>query len=596
MSTEATKLKCKSECVYEKHDEPSSRYCFKDGGDEIPKCEHIRVRKNLTDLTPTEKDDLIQALKEAKRSGTYTGQNQYPIKGVDETNPSDFAAAYDAATSFHGYPGLCAGPGAEGATGGCCIHGYSTFLPWHRLFMIQLEDSLRSNPKYEHITLPYWDWTQIFHELPSLVADSKLPSGMDNPFYHSAIPGIGNFTKRSPQILIDYTNHIFYPGTGAITPSPSQTRPGLSVLMDLTLTALEETEYETFERLIEYPHNMVHNMLGFIPNTNCGNNYNCYPYTMQNTYWASYDPIFLPFHSMVDFQWAVYQALQEYRNISIEDDCFPGFNGNLQPFNRDDINSNKVTRAYHRGKYVIDYRQSLAYEYDNLTLNNLTIPELEDFLKKRNDEDRLFAGFSLPNIHISLIEFEICLDVTCHLIPHPVMQVHKTRNEHPGIYQNPTLLYVEVTRFLPSLNFSPDQNLRFQIVSSSIAKHITYNPVSIYRKAGTNKDKITIHWPDSTRTSQNIYAPFFKVSQNRDSSLRFLLENGTKAVFKYKDREAFDSCSIDGRTLVTEEIDVDENTEHYFQNPDRDCNEDNKIVVDRINTVRTVLFICVIYL
>jgi len=602
-SRDATNLDCNSECVYEKHDEPNSRYCFKTGGEETPKCENVRERKNLMELTPKEKHDLIYALKEAKKAGTYNGP---PITGVKDKNSSNFHAAYDAATSFHGYPGLCGGPGAEGAgtpndpPGGCCIHGYSTFLPWHRLFMIQLEDSLRSNPKYANVTLPYWDWTaQNFTALPSLVRFSTIPdptdssTTIDNPFFHSAIPGAPalpeNFkpvTKRSSQYLIDYTAGHCISGSKNCYKT-TESWPGLSVLMDLTLTALEEREYESFEKLIEYPHNMVHNQLGFVEYpgrsiSDCTNGGLCYNYTMQVTYYASYDPIFLPFHAMVDYQWAVYQALQEHRNISYKEDCHPGFNADLQPFSREEINGNKVTNSYPRGKEVVDYRKALLYKYDNLTLNGMTIPKLDEFLNKRNDQDRLFAGFSLPDIYIHRIEFQACLpNSSCYLMPPPVTKVFKTREVHPGIYKEPSLLYVEVTRYLPAFGLKPDQNLRFQIVSSSIPESITYNPVSIFRKAKTNKDQITIFWPESTN---KLYAPFFKVRQARKSSLRFLLENGTQAVFQYKDREALDNCSPDNRTLVEKEIDVEENTEYFFQNPVTDCKEGNKIIIDRINT------------
>ena len=151
------------------------------------------MRNNLKNLTKEEKRDLIYALIEAKKFGTYSGP---PISGQADNKSSDFNSSYYAATIFHGYPGLCGGPNNQNDTndGGCCIHGYSTFLPWHRLFMIQLEDSLRANPKYKHVTLPYWDWTQIFDELPSLVRNPTIPDPtnssiiLQNPFYHSWIP------------------------------------------------------------------------------------------------------------------------------------------------------------------------------------------------------------------------------------------------------------------------------------------------------------------------------------------------------------------------------------------------------------------------
>ena len=37
-SDETANFNCLSNCVYEKQDETNSRYCFKQGGDEIPVC------------------------------------------------------------------------------------------------------------------------------------------------------------------------------------------------------------------------------------------------------------------------------------------------------------------------------------------------------------------------------------------------------------------------------------------------------------------------------------------------------------------------------------------------------------------------------
>merc|ERR1719427_876044 len=198
-----------------------------------------RERKNLTDLTETERVNLRKALGQAKQKGTYSGPKISDIAGFD--------TAFTAATSFHGYPYLCEGDG-------CCIHSYSTFLPWHRLQMIQLEDSLRADTRYADVTLPYWDFTRIIHKLPKLVTKPNFQK-KPNPFFNSDIPGKDSVTRRSDECLINYTN-------GKCKPSATQhCWPGVSVLMDQTLTALEEKEYKKFEEQIEYPHNMVHNYL-----------------------------------------------------------------------------------------------------------------------------------------------------------------------------------------------------------------------------------------------------------------------------------------------------------------------------------------------
>merc|ERR1712013_873693 len=99
-SSDTSKVNCDSNCVYEKENEPQSRYCFKAGGDQISVCSSMRERQNLTDLMQNNPEDykaLINALREAKKPGTYNGP---PIKGVSDENPINYDSSYNAATSF----------------------------------------------------------------------------------------------------------------------------------------------------------------------------------------------------------------------------------------------------------------------------------------------------------------------------------------------------------------------------------------------------------------------------------------------------------------------------------------------------------------
>ena len=42
------------------------------------------------------------------------------------------------------------------------------------LGMMHLKNALRYNKTYKHVTLPYWDWTQLFVELPLLVRNLTI--------------------------------------------------------------------------------------------------------------------------------------------------------------------------------------------------------------------------------------------------------------------------------------------------------------------------------------------------------------------------------------------------------------------------------------
>jgi hypothetical protein len=77
---------------------------------------------------------------------------------------------------------------------------------------------------------------------------------------------------------------------------------------------------------------------------------------MQDIFFDSFDPIFMIFHTMVDFQWAIFEALQEHRNISYGGDCHPSFEQELAPFNTH-FNSNNATKSHSRESETVDYKK-----------------------------------------------------------------------------------------------------------------------------------------------------------------------------------------------------------------------------------------------
>jgi tyrosinase len=51
-----------------------------------------------------------------------------------------------------------------------CPHGWSIFLPWHRMYLWGFEQQLQD--RHPTVTLPYWDWTQSTREQ---IADGYIP-------------------------------------------------------------------------------------------------------------------------------------------------------------------------------------------------------------------------------------------------------------------------------------------------------------------------------------------------------------------------------------------------------------------------------------
>ncbi|MGV9425099.1 tyrosinase family protein [Streptomyces sp. NPDC003656] len=88
------------------------------------------TRKNVTTLTASERRRFVNALLEVKRRGEY----------------DEFVRTHIDYYTSDGEKGLRA------------AHMCPSFLPWHRRFLLDLENALRRVDS--SVTLPYWDWTR----------------------------------------------------------------------------------------------------------------------------------------------------------------------------------------------------------------------------------------------------------------------------------------------------------------------------------------------------------------------------------------------------------------------------------------------------
>ncbi|WP_432217921.1 tyrosinase family protein [Pseudomonas kribbensis] len=104
----------------------------------------MTIRRNMNSLTDTERDNFINALLELKRTGTYDGYiHQHHLMMVPTVYPSD--------------------PQHPDYRNGA--HQGPAFLPWHRRFLMQVEEDLQALDR--NLFIPYWDWA----------ADSSNPKG-----------------------------------------------------------------------------------------------------------------------------------------------------------------------------------------------------------------------------------------------------------------------------------------------------------------------------------------------------------------------------------------------------------------------------------
>ncbi|GAB2954047.1 tyrosinase family protein [Streptomyces pseudoechinosporeus] len=88
------------------------------------------TRKDVSTLTRSERRRFVDALLEVKRRGEY---EQFVRTHIEYSR-------------------------SDGEAGLRVAHMAPSFLPWHRRFLLDLEEALRRVD--DSVTLPYWDWTR----------------------------------------------------------------------------------------------------------------------------------------------------------------------------------------------------------------------------------------------------------------------------------------------------------------------------------------------------------------------------------------------------------------------------------------------------
>ena len=198
--------------------------------------------------------------------------------------------------NFHGYPAYTLCPSAP--EGVCCPHKVPTFLPWHRLYMAQMEEELGE-------ALPYWDWTRDA-ELPALWSLSEVKAPMKEGV-NSTCPPL-QLASRNSTIRINKDH-----------------------LRKTTKAAFLERDYSGFVNKISIPHDDLHDSVG------------CDMGTIGT---AAYDPIFYLHHSYIDHQWAFWQELQRLRGLDekpLKSEDVENFGQPLAPFNLTKYNGQEKT-------------------------------------------------------------------------------------------------------------------------------------------------------------------------------------------------------------------------------------------------------------
>ena len=116
------------------------------------------------------------------------------FRGIQALPPDDPQSFFYLA-GLHGLP--FRGPGETDPNwwGGYCWHATVLFPTWHRIYVLSLEDALRSIPGCQDVTLPFWDEianlsgepipSDLLSTIPSVLTSQtfELDGRTDNPLY-----------------------------------------------------------------------------------------------------------------------------------------------------------------------------------------------------------------------------------------------------------------------------------------------------------------------------------------------------------------------------------------------------------------------------
>jgi tyrosinase len=232
-----------------------------------------RIRKSYTALTATEIADFQNAC--------------LALKAVDPGATDNSLTGWDDFVKLH-------------AQNGSFAHGGPAFLAWHRQFLFNFEEALRSvsGGAYPNVTVPYWDWTVDPFPTSIVGGNGVAITGIvtTGPFAFST----GNWTvlvnpSGTAELKRQFSGPL--PGT-AFTPAQLNTLLAINIFDSApwNTTSAASTSFRNQLEGWKGPgfHNQIHVWIGGL---------------MQSPARAVNDPVFWMHHANVDRIWCKWQNL-----------------------------------------------------------------------------------------------------------------------------------------------------------------------------------------------------------------------------------------------------------------------------------------------
>ena len=185
-------------------------------------------------------------------------------------------------------------------------HGGPGFLPWHREYLLRIEQDLQNITGKTDLAIPFWDWTDTETTFDIIFKDTFLGE------YH---PGVVEVTtasfaiddnwKLDPRVRIRMVADLItnpsaqVPQFGDNLTRRFRTKSTLPTKKTIEFI-LNQIDYDSFRVAIEHgtdphyrTHDYMHNWVGGVMRSHA----------------SPYDPIFMLNHAYIDRLWALWQAL-----------------------------------------------------------------------------------------------------------------------------------------------------------------------------------------------------------------------------------------------------------------------------------------------
>lgn len=285
------------------------------------------IRKNIRNLTATEKQNLIQAIKAVKASGVYDQYVNWHNAAASRPTPSTVNPNYRNAA-----------------------HRGPVFHPWHRYYLYRFE--LQLQRYIPDVTIPYWDWTEdASAPFNSPVWAVDLMGG-NGDMYDRYLVKTGPFAVGQWTIVDTNGNPA-----GGLRRQFGRNASTLPTQQHVS-SALGETPYDNSQWDPNSSPSHRNRMEGFLGGRHLHNLVHVWVGGTMLLLTSPNDPVFFLHHCNVDRLWAMWQSQNPSQGYQPTGEGPPGHNLNdlMYPWNGVDT-SLRATPAS-----VLDYK-ALGYDY-----------------------------------------------------------------------------------------------------------------------------------------------------------------------------------------------------------------------------------------